>query len=118
MVSGRETNKSKKRAFLWVFSYIKCGADMDDREFRTLELYLKNRGIQCYRFMNMDKIDALYRAGYRFLFFSFFGENIFTGDAEMILLVKSEDGRVVSAHLLRQIERFGLELVSREKAAA
>ncbi len=91
---------------------------MDDREFRTLELYLKSRGIQCYRFTNMDKIEALYRAGHRFLFFSFYGENIYSGDAEMILLVKSEDGRVLPAPLLRQVERFGLELVSREKTAA
>lgn len=91
---------------------------MEDSEFRQLELYLKGCGVQCYRFMDKHKVDALYRSGYKLLFFSFFGENIFTGDAEAILLVRPKDGRAVSGHLLRQVQRFGQELVNREKAAA
>ncbi|OEU53250.1 MAG: hypothetical protein BA871_03195 [Desulfuromonadales bacterium C00003096] len=83
-----------------------------------MELYLKSRGVQCYRFMDRYKVDALYRSGYKLLFFSFFGENIFTGDAENILLVRPGDGRHVSRHLLREVQRFGNELVVREKAAA
>jgi len=91
---------------------------MEDSEFRRLELYLKGRGVQCYRFMDRHKIDALYRAGFTLLYFSFFGENVYTGDAEFIVLVRPGDGRAVSRQLLRAAERFGRELVSREKAAA
>lgn len=90
---------------------------MEDSEFRRLELYLKSRGVQCYRFMDRHKVDTLYRSGYQLLFFSFFGENIFTGEAETILLVRPEDGRGVSRHLLKEVQRFGQELVLREKAA-
>lgn len=90
---------------------------MEDSEFRRLELYLKSRDVQCYRFMDRYKVDALYRSGYKLLFFSFFGENIFTGDVETILLVRPEDGRDVSRHLLQEAQRFGQELVIREKAA-
>ena len=91
---------------------------MDDSEFRRLELYLKGRGVQCYRFMDSNKVDTLYRSGCKLLFFSFFGENVFTGDVETILLVRPEDGRIISDHLLREAQRFGQELVCREKAAA
>jgi hypothetical protein len=91
---------------------------MEDSEFRRLELYLKSRGVQCYRFMDRHKVDALYRSGCKLLFFSFFGENIFTGDAEAILLVRPGDGCHVSRHLLKEVQRFGKELVNREKAAA
>ncbi len=91
---------------------------MEDSEFRRLELYLKSRGVQCYRFMDRHKVDALYRSGCHLLFFSFFGENVFTGDAESILLVHREDGRYVSRQLLNEVQRFGQELVVREKEAA
>lgn len=90
---------------------------MVDSEFRRLELYLKGRGVQCYRFMDRHKVDTLYRSGCKLLFFSFFGENIFTGEAEVILLVRPEDGRDPSRHLLQEAQRFGQELVLREKAA-
>ncbi len=90
---------------------------MEDSEFRRLEIYLKSRGVQCYRLMDRYKVDALYRLGFKFLFFSFFGENVFTGDAEIILLVLPEDGCAVSGDLLKEVQRFGQELVSREKAA-
>ncbi|APG27653.1 hypothetical protein A7E78_07245 [Syntrophotalea acetylenivorans] len=90
---------------------------MEDSEFRRLELYLKSRGVQCYRFMDRHKVDTLYRSGYKVLFFSFFGENVFTGDAESILLVRPGDDRHLSRHLLEEVQRFGNELVSREKAA-
>jgi hypothetical protein len=91
---------------------------MEDSEFRRLELYLKGRGVQCYRFMDRHKVDTLYRSGYKLLFFSCFGENVFTGEAEVILLVRPEDGRALSRHLLQAAQRFGQELVIREKAAA
>lgn len=90
---------------------------MDDSEFRRLEIYLKSCGVQCYRLMDRHKVDAVCRSGFKLLFFSFFGENIFTGDAETILLVQPEDGRDIPRHLLREVQRFGQELVIREKAA-
>lgn len=90
---------------------------MDDSEFRRLELYLKSRGVQCYRLMDRHKIDTLYRSGHKLLFFSFFGENVFTGDAETIILVRPGNGSHVSRHLLKEAQRFGKELVLREKAA-
>lgn len=90
---------------------------MEDSEFRRLELYLKSRGVQCYRFMDRHKVDALCRSGYKLLFFSFFGENVFTGDAENILLVRPGNDQHLSQHLLNEVQRFGKELVSREKAA-
>lgn len=91
---------------------------MEDSEFRRLELYLKGRGVQCYRFMDRYKVDALYRSGFTLLFFSFFGENVFTGDAESIVLVRRGDGRGVPRDLLRAAQRYGQELVDREKTAA
>ncbi len=90
---------------------------MEDSEFRRLEIYLKSCGVECYRLMDRHKVDALYRSGFKLLFFSFFGENVFTGDAETILLVRPEDGCDVSRHLLKEVQRFGQELVLREKAA-
>ncbi|MCD4689821.1 MAG: hypothetical protein K8R55_10915 [Desulfuromonadaceae bacterium] len=90
---------------------------MEDSEFRRLEIYLKSCGVQCYRLMDRHKVDTLYRSGFKLLFFSFFGENVFTGDAETILLVRPEDGYDVSRHLLKEVQRFGQELVLREKAA-
>ncbi len=90
---------------------------MQDSEFRRLELYLKGRGVQCYRFMDSSKVDALCRSGVKLLFYSFFGENVFTGAPETIVLVKPADGCTLSPHLLWAAQRFGQELVSREKAA-
>lgn len=91
---------------------------MEDSEFRRLELYLKGRGVQCYRFMDNGKVDALCRSGVNLLFYSFFGENIFTGDPETIVLVRPADGRLPSPHLVQAAQRFGQELVNRERAVA
>lgn len=91
---------------------------MEDYEFRRLEQYLKNRGVHCYRYMDRSKVDALHKAGLSFLFYSFFGENIYTGDCETIILARPQSSRRPSRRLLLVAQRFGEELVSREKAAA
>ena len=91
---------------------------MEDYEFRRLEQYLKNRGVHCYRYMDRSKVDALHKAGLCLLFYSFFGENVFTGDCETIVLVRPQNSSRPSRRLVMAAQRFGEELVSREKAQA
>jgi hypothetical protein len=90
---------------------------MKDLEFRCLEEYLKNSGVECYRYMDQGKIDALRRSGAEILFYSFFGENLFTGDCETIILARKHGTIPPSPALLKVIQKYGQELVSREKAA-
>lgn len=91
------------------------GDKMKDYEFRCLEEFLKNSGVECYRFMNNSKVEALRSSGAEILFYSFFGENLFTGEAETIVLVRKPQGVPPSSDLLYAAQKYGQELVHREK---
>ncbi|MEZ4598488.1 MAG: hypothetical protein R2940_01725 [Syntrophotaleaceae bacterium] len=90
---------------------------MKDFEFRYMEEYLKNSGVECYRFMDQSKVESLKQSGAEILFYSFFGENPFTGDCETILLVRKKFDSPPSPTLLHIVRKFGQELVCREKAS-
>lgn len=88
---------------------------MKDNEFRCWEEFLKNSGVECRRFMDKGKVDAFRKSGAELLFYSFFGENLFTGEAESIVLARKPTDRPPSAALLYAARKFGRELVHREK---
>jgi hypothetical protein len=88
---------------------------MKDYEFRCLEEFLKNSGVECRRFMDKSKVDAFRKNGAELLFYSFFGENLFTGEAGTLVLARNPDGSPASSDLLYAARKFGEELVKREK---
>jgi hypothetical protein len=88
---------------------------MKDYEFRCMEEFLKNSGVECRRFMDKGKADAFRESGVELLFYSFFGENLFTGEAGSIVLSRNPGGAPASSTLLYAARKFGEELVRREK---
>jgi hypothetical protein len=91
---------------------------MRDFEFRCLEEFLKNSGVECYRYMDQSKVNSLKQTGAEILFYSFFGENLFTGECETIILARKPVDDPPSPMLLDVAQKYGQELVHRERTAA
>ncbi len=94
----RATLSFRLARFVWRQS--NHGGRVKDYEFRCLEEFLKNSGVECRRFMDKGKVYAFRESGAELLFCSFFGENQFTGEAGTIVLARNSEGAPLSAALL------------------